>query len=130
METLLPNSSRTLQYYVMAKRWASDLEFFRMEIGFLQQLLDQRISRPQVQEHIDQLVKAGRDLIGLLEPEMAELLYGQLFQLELMAEDIITEDADEVAAVQVKLENQMSQLSRRFQAVKRDVYRLVLDGQY
>jgi hypothetical protein len=38
----------------------------------------------------------------------------------------VKQDADDAAIVQLKLENQVSDLTCRFQAVKRHVYRLLL----
>lgn len=128
METLLPVSSRSLQYYVIAERWSSDLEFFRLETDFLRQLLDRYISRLQDGEHLHKLVKAAKDLADLQKLEVDGLLAGQLTQLELMAEDVIPEDADALASAQMKLEQFMTGLTQKFRALKQEIFQLVLDA--
>ncbi|MCQ6959235.1 hypothetical protein [Mucilaginibacter aquariorum] len=128
MDTMLLNSSRPLQYYVIARRWSSDLEFFRLESGFLQRLLDRYMSRLQGHPQFVKLVKAGEDLQELERMVDGDLLDRQLTQLELMAEDVIPEDADALTEVQVKLERLMSKLTQRFREVKQEVYALVLEA--
>ena len=130
MESLLPISSRSLQYYVIAKRWSSDLEFFRLESSFLHQLLDRYISRLQDEPHLQKMVEARKDLQEIKQLSVDDLLLRQITQLELMAEDVIPEDADALAAVQVKLEYYMSGLNRSFRTVKQKIFRLVLDSRH
>ena len=130
MEPLLPVSSRSLPYYVIVKRWSSDLEFFRLETDFLRQLLDRYISRLQDVEHLHKLVKAAKDLADLQKLEVDELLAGQLTQLELMAEDVIPEDADALASSQMKLEQFITGLTQKFRALKQEIFQLVLDTRY
>ena len=130
MESLLPISSRSLQYYVIAKRWSSDLEFFRLESSFLHQLLDRYISRLQDEAHLQKLVKARKNLQEIEQQSVDGLLLRQIMLLELMAEDVIPEDTDALAAVQIKLEQYMSELNRSFRAVKQKIFPLVLGSQH
>lgn len=126
MEFMLPVSSRSLQYYVIARRWLSDLEFFRLESGFLHQLLDRYITRLQELEMVGQLVDTGKKLQQLEQMVADDKLSNQLTQLELMAEDIIPEDAEALAATQVELEHFMSDLTKQFRTVKKEIYQLIL----
>jgi len=128
MDTMLLNSSRTLQFYVVAKRWSADLEFFRLESSFLQRLLDRCIGQFNGQPKWQQMVKTSRDLRELERLIDVDLLSRQLTQLELMAEDVIPEDADALTESQVKLEQLMAGLTRRFRDVKQEVFTLVLDA--
>jgi len=130
METMPSISSRSLQYYVIAKKWSSDLEFLRLETGFLRQLLDRYTVRLQSEAHIRQLVGAGKALQELEGTAISDLLSRQLTQLELMAEDVIPEDTEALAEVQVKPENLMGELTRRYRSAKQDIFRLVLDSHY
>lgn len=123
---MLINSSRTLQYYVIAKRWASDLEFFRLENSFLRQLLQRYEGHLPAQPEFSQLAKVARGLQDLEKMVDGDLLAQQLTQLELMAEDVIPEDADALAEVQVRLEQLMSRLTRSFRDLKQEVFALVL----
>lgn len=126
MEQTLSMSARSLQYFVIANRWRADLDFFKIETGFLRQLLDHYISRLQDSEHIALLIACGIMLDRLEAMEMNDLLAEQLTKLELMAEDIIPEDSESLAATQVKLEYFMSSLVKEFRASKEQIYRLVL----
>lgn len=126
MEQTLSMSARSLQYFVIAKRWRADLDFFKIETSFLRQLLDRYISRLQDSEHINGLSACGNLLDKLEAMEVDDLLAEQLTQLELMAEDIIPEDSESLAATQVKLEYFMSSLVKEFRAAKEQIYRLVL----
>jgi len=127
MDTMMLNSSRPLQFYVVAKRRSADLEFFRLESSFLQRLLD-RCAEHSGQPKWQQMVTASRDLQELERLVDSDLLTRQLTQLELMAEDVIPEDTDALAESQVKLEQLMARLTRRFRDVKQEVFALVLDA--
>ncbi|GAB3914793.1 hypothetical protein [Mucilaginibacter boryungensis] len=128
MEQIFTMSARSLQYFVIAKRWRADLDFFKVETSFLRQLLNRYISRLQDTEHIGRLIACGSLLDKLEAMEVDDLLAGQLTQLELMAEDIIPEDSESLAATQVKLEYFMSNLVKEFRAAKEQIYRLVLSA--
>jgi len=80
--------------------------------------------------HIRQLVGAGKALQELEGTAISDLLSRQLTQLELMAEDVIPEDTEALAEVQVKPENLMGELTRRYRSAKQDIFRLVLDSHY
>jgi len=128
METMLSISSRSLQYYVIAKRWFSDLEFFRIEARFLNLLLERNmLAHLHDKPHLKQLIAVNKELKQLQELVRDDLLNGQITQLELMAEDVIPEDAESLAATQVNLEYFMTDVTRRFRAVKREIFDLVLE---
>lgn len=40
METQTTLSARSLQYYAVTRKWASDIEFFQFETAFLENLLN------------------------------------------------------------------------------------------
>jgi len=126
MENTITMSARSLQYYVIARRWQSDLDFFKLETAFLHKLLNRHISQLQDREHISRLVSAGKALQKLELMVMDDLLTGQITQLELMAEDIIPEDAESLAAAQVKLEYFMTSLTKDFRSLKQEIFELVL----
>ena len=127
METVTSMSSRSLQYYVVARRWSSDIEFFKIETAFLHRLLDNYFLRLCEREYIEQLEQTGMKLLKLeREESLADLLINeQLKYVELMAEDIIYENADELAVNQVKLEYLMTNLTRDYREVKKELFTLV-----
>jgi hypothetical protein len=120
-------SARSLQYYVIAKRWSSDLEFFKIEAAFFHRLMDDYFIRLCDQAYFEQFKRTGRELLKL-EEEGARagiLLSQQLKHVELMAEDIIPENAEELAVNQVHLEHLMSNITRDYRDVKRSLFQLV-----
>jgi hypothetical protein len=123
-------SARSLQYYVIAQRWLSDLEFFKIETSYLHQLMDDYIVRLQDDDHIQKLIATGKSLKKLEEMEVDDLLSDQIRQLELMAEDVIPEDSESLAAKQVQLEYFMTDLTHEFRKVKQELFHLVLDAKH
>jgi hypothetical protein len=130
METTTAMSARSLQYYVIARRWLSDLEFFKIETSFLHRLLDSNISRLKDNNHIDKLITTGKTLQKLEQMEVDDLLNKQIKQLELMAEDIIPEDTEALASTQVQLEYFMTNLTREFRLIKQELFNLILDVEH
>jgi hypothetical protein len=130
MKTTTAMSARSLQYYVIARRWLSDLEFFKIETSFLHRLMDSNISRLQDDDHIDKLITTGKSLRKLEQMEVDDLLKNQITQLELMAEDIIPEDTEALASTQVQLEYFMTNLTREFRLVKQELFSLILDVEH
>lgn len=130
METTTAMSARSLQYYVIARRWLSDLEFFRIETSFLHRLLESNISHLRDHDHIDKLIATGKTLQKLEQMEVDDLLKNQIKQLELMAEDIIPEDTEAFASTQIQLEYFMTNLTREFRLVKQELFRLILDVEH
>ncbi len=127
MGTITSMSARSLQYYVIDRRWASDIEFFKIETAFLHRLLDDYFVRLCNPVHIDQLKYVGKNLLKLEKEEcQADLLITeQLKNVELMTEDIIPENADELTVNQVKLEYLMTNLIREYREVKQELFALV-----
>ena len=127
METTNAISARSLQYYVIARCWASDLDFFKIETDFLYRLLDDYRTRLTDYEHIDELRLMCTRLLKLEDDEVMidELLTTQLKQFELMSEDIIPDDVETLVVNQVKLENLTAGLTNEYRKVKKDLFSLV-----
>ncbi|WP_295792991.1 hypothetical protein [Mucilaginibacter sp.] len=127
MQATITNPDRTLQYYVIARKWLSDLEFFKIETAYLHRLMDDYIVRLQDADHIHRLIEVGKELKKLEQMEINNMLANQITQLELMAEDVIPEDSESLAATQVQLEYFITNLNHQFRKVKQELFRLVLD---
>jgi hypothetical protein len=127
METVINMSARSLQYYVIGKHWASDLEFFRIETAFLHRLIDNYFARLLTETDVKNLSATGMKLYQLEkhEAKVNNMLQEQLKQLELMAEDIIPEDAEGLAVTQVELENMVRTVMHEYQGVKKEIFGLV-----
>lgn len=127
MESAAHISSRSLQYYVIGRHWASDLEFFRIETAFMHRLLEDHFIPLCNQAHIIELTHAGMKLYNLEKEEtyVSKLLQDQWKHLELMAEDIIPEDVENLAANQVNLEGMVTNLMNDYRDTKKAIFMLV-----
>ena len=130
METLNSLSARSLQYFVIAKKWSSDLDFYKVEIKFLRSLLENNYSILQKSGDRDTVKRINKDL-AMLDDEKIQLealLGEQITHLELMAEDVIPEDATAVAGNQIRLEYLVSGLFSEYKDLKREIFYLVQEA--
>ena len=127
MGTATAMSARSLQYYVIALRWVSDLEFFNIETAFLHRLIDEYFIRLSDKTHFEKLKLAGNNLLKLEKDKSRadSLLTKQLKQVELMAEDIIPEKIENLTANQVQLEYLMADITKEYRTVKKELYTLI-----
>ena len=127
MGTATATSARSLQYYVIALRWVSDLEFFNIETAFLHRLIDEYFIRLSDKTHFEKLKLAGNNLLKLEKDKSRadSLLTKQLKQVELMAEDIIPEKIENLTANQVQLEYLMADITKEYRTVKKELYTLI-----
>jgi len=130
METLNSLSARSLQYLVIAKKWSSDIEFYKLEIKFLRSLLGANFIT-LLNNGDKETVKSINDDLIRLDEEKTRLEYSlgdQIKQLELMAEDIIPEDATQVAGNQIRLEYMVAELFSEYKDLKREIFYLVQEA--
>jgi hypothetical protein len=120
-------SNRSLQYYVIAKRWSSDLEFYNFELDFLVGLLKSNITRQsdQLYQHSLKNMLDGLHCITDTVLQTDVLLQKQLKQLEMMAEGILPEDIPELAKLQIKLDQLMVDVTGDFRELKKSIFKLV-----
>lgn len=127
MNTLSALSARSIQYYVIAKQWLSDLDFFQTEIAFFHHILDNHFTTLADAAFIRDADRAVSHLTKL-EIDMAAAgvsLTDQVQHVELMAEDIIPECADEVAVKQIELEYLMAAIGREYRDVKKQIFAMI-----
>lgn len=124
METLNALSARSLQYYVLAEHWASDLEFFKIESAFFDKLIREYFIPIGEISGIEALQGLVNKISLLKEDEQAtcKMLTEQLQQLELMAEDFIPENIDSIQGKQVQLEYLITNLTHEFREIKKDLF--------
>ena len=66
MENVTEMSDKSAEYHVIARRWKSDLEFFKIESAFLSRLKqDYYFTRLKDYNNTEQLQKAGEHLLKL-----------------------------------------------------------------
>jgi len=127
METINGLSSRSLQYYAIAKKWASDIEFYKYEIKFLRSLLDDCFFNTVDKSDRVAIAEINNELMELdvEKNQLEEALERQLKELELMAEDVVPEDVTQIAGKQIRLEYMVGSLFAEYKELKRDIFSLV-----
>jgi len=127
MGTTTAMSARSLQYYVIANRWASDIEFSIAETSFFYHLIDEYLiglcepTRVQTFKRI----MSGLSKLEIDRDKANRLLTDQLKHLELMTDDIIPEDIDSLSGKQMELECLMWGLTDEYREVKCALFALV-----
>ncbi|CAN5180013.1 hypothetical protein BH09BAC6_BH09BAC6_36890 [soil metagenome] len=127
METINPMSARSLQYYVIDRRWASDLQFYNIETAFLLRLLDDYFIRINNQGQIHNLKALGKKIYQL-ESDICrcdQKLRQQIETLEQLSEDARDEDPEVLAVHQVHLELGMTKLITAFRDIKGDIFKMI-----
>ena len=127
MGTTTAMSARSLQYYVIALRWVSDLEFLNIETDFLRKLINDYQVCLCDKTHFEKFKLTGNNLLKLEQDKnrAESLLTKQLKVVELMAEDIVPEKADDLTANQVQLEYLMADITNEFRIVKKELFALI-----
>jgi hypothetical protein len=130
MEALNGLSARSLQYFVIAKKWSSDLEFYKFENKFLRSLLDQNYFIMQNNGDKENVKRIINDLsrLDVDKSQLEKSLNDQIQQLELMSEDIITEDVTTLAGKQIRLEYMVSALFSEYKYLKREIFDLIQEA--
>lgn len=125
METKTTLSTRSIQYYVIATKWATDLNFFKIETAFFHRLLETYFKKlPGTLEHLGADVEKLRALDS--DIHKVEIKLGlQVRWIEMMAEDVIPEDTASIAAEQVSLEMLMGNLTAHFRELKTHLFGIV-----
>ncbi len=125
MNTTASLSSRSVQFYAITQKWASDLSFFRIETAFFHRLLDQQFTGRSFASHPPANLNGITAKLNSLDNELQNaerLLDLQLREIELMAEDVLPEDPEWLAGGQVKLEFLMADITRRFRDIKKEIF--------
>ena len=126
METQTTLSARSLQYYAVTRKWASDIEFFQFETAFLENLLND-LNNKAGKVFSEEYKIAQINSLKLLKDHVraAKLINEQLTELGLMAEDIISEDTERLKGNQITLEYLMADITKEYREVKKRIFRLV-----
>src|SRR5579871_6376324 len=124
METTNSLSARSLQYYAIAKKWSSDIEFYKYETKFLRSLLDECFFNTPSKSDRAAIANINTDLMEIdVDKNQLELaLEEQLKELELMAEDVVAEDTNQLAGKQIRLEYMVGNLFAEYKDLKREIF--------
>jgi hypothetical protein len=127
MENTVPLPTGSLKYYVNAKNWVSDLDFFTLENTFISRLLDDYFIRLSDSIDVEKLRIIGRKLIKLQEDKYYSdtILSEQFENLKLLTEQIIPENNANLACKQMEMEYLMTNLNSEYREVKKELFTLV-----
>ena len=125
MENVTEMSDRSAEYHVIAKRWKSDLEFFKIESSFLRRLkqdyyftrLSDYCNPEELQKMADNLLKLQLDILEA-EPQVN----AQLHQLTEVAENSLEENTETLAVTNATIGHLMINLTHEYQAVKKELF--------
>jgi hypothetical protein len=125
MENVTEMSDRSAEYHVIAKRWKSDLEFFKIESAFLGRLKqDYYFTRLSDYSNTEELQRAGDKLLKL----QADILLAeshvdaQLHQLRQVAENEVEENRNNLALTNAAVGHLMISLTHEYQEVKKQFF--------
>jgi len=124
METLTTLSARSLQYYIVARRWSTELEFSRLEKAFLEALINEWLVEPSNSPH-DLNLNFSMSKLQALDADFVKAetsVSEQLEKLELIAENKFPEQQETLAAEQACLEYMMLDLVHEFRDVKTELF--------
>ena len=128
MENVTEMSDRSAEYHVIAKRWKSDLEFFKIESAFLGRLKqDYYFTRLSDYSNTEELQRAGDKLLKL----QADILLAeshvdaQLHQLRQVAENEVEENRNNLALTNAAVGHLMISLTHEYQEVKKQFFTTV-----
>ncbi len=128
MNTTAPLSSRSVQFYAITKKWASDLNFFRIETAFFHRLLEHQFIGLSFFSLSPANLNGITFKLNSLDNELQNAekqLDLQLREIELMAEDILPEDSEWLTGGQVQLEFLMVNITRRFRDIKKEIFGMI-----
>lgn len=127
MKTAVNLSSKSSRCYVIAERWASDLEFFTIESIFFQHLLKKYAISFSTSADLENLKKHGRELRTLDEErqKIEILVHEQLELIALVAEDVVPENLEKIETTQTTLESLMIEVTKRYRELKKKLFTTV-----
>jgi hypothetical protein len=125
MENVTEMSDRSAEYHVIARRWKSDLEFFKIESAFLYSFKQNYyFTRLPDYRNMEELQKASDKLqklqVDILTAESR--VDGQLHQLTEVAENKIEENSRKLALTNAEVGHLMISLTHEYQEIKKQIF--------
>ncbi len=127
MKSLTKLPAKALEYYINARRWKTHLDFFNIEVVFLNRIMEEHFLQLAGDNYKKKMTSLGSKLLVLMNEKyhVDGLLEQQLKKLELLAEGLPKESPDELAGKQAHLECHIIDLIHEYREVKRELYAIV-----
>ena len=129
MENLTKKSDDLLaEYHVIAKRWKSDLEFFKIESAFLIRLKrDYYFTRLSDYRNTEELQKTGDQLVKLQDDirQAESQVDAQLHELAVAEKKPLDENTNKLTLTNASVGHLMINLTHEYQEVKKQLFTVV-----
>lgn len=128
MKSHIDLSEKSGECYVIAKRWASDLDFLYVESVFFHYLLEKYAADTPSPATIEYLKTLGKELRMLEEKRLKIeiLIHEQLELIVSVAENIIPENFEKITSTHATLEPLIAELTKRFKGLKRKIFEVLM----
>ena len=118
---------RSVSYYVHARRWLSELEFFQLEVSFLGRLLADYFIRLTADRQCCQKLKGSEENLVKLEKEISELAMQLQEHIHLIDRESRRPagGGEALAARQVAMDIRIAKLTGRYRHTKCKLFDVV-----
>ncbi|TCD04414.1 hypothetical protein EZ449_17405 [Pedobacter frigidisoli] len=122
------NSPAFIHYHTIAKQWASDIDFFKVEMVFLHHLLDDHFILLSSAEYIDDLKAVGKKFLTLEKDKynVDTELIDYIKVLEGQTENLVDSHGELLDNKQKQMEQRMSHLTSTYRKLKQELFSLVI----
>lgn len=127
MNAINSTSAAYRQYHAIARHWASDVDFFKIETVFLHHLLDDYFIRLSGPKYLDALKIVGAKLLQLEKDKYSADIHliAHLKDLEGQTEDLVFDRDEFLADKHEQMEHVMTHLTTTYRNLKKELFLLI-----
>jgi len=127
MNGINSTSAKYRQYHAIAKHWASDVDFFKIETVFLHHLLDDYFIRLSGPEYLEALKSVGAKLLQLEKDKYSADIHliAHLKNLEGQTEDLVFDRGEFLVDKHEQMEHAMTHLTITYRTLKKELFLLI-----
>lgn len=128
MNSINSTSLAYIQYHAIAKHWASDIDFFKIEMVFLHHLLDDHFILLSGPAYIDDLKAVGKKFLKLEQDKYSADtdLIDYIKVLEGQTENLVDGHGELPEIKQKQMEHTMLHLNSTYRKLKQELFSLVI----
>ncbi|UKT64751.1 hypothetical protein [Pedobacter mucosus] len=127
MNDINSTSAAYRQYHEIARHWASDVDFFKIETVFLHHLLDDYFIRLSGPNYLEALKSVGTKLLQLEKDKYSADIHliEHLKNLEGQTEDLVFDGGEFLAEKHEQMEHAMTHLTMTYRTLKKELFLLI-----
>ncbi|GGI26462.1 hypothetical protein [Pedobacter mendelii] len=127
MNGINSTSAEYRQYHAIARHWASDVDFFKIETVFLHHLLDDYFIRLSGPKYVEGLKSIGKKLLQLEKDKYSTDIHliEHLKNLEGQTEDLVFARGEFLADTHEQMEKAMTHLNKTYRDLKKELFFLI-----